>query len=126
MLCLPPFFKLKLENNSIQKLIFWSDNFYSMFVPSLPSLYQGPLTRRGYTDTVSTDTTQVETQDTCSFTLAFYIFRVHRVAGGGYCFNKRGHQSARDKPRRIISLREMFGGSPRDNQVKIQSPEMKD
>ena len=124
MLCLPPFFKLKLENNSIQKLIFWSDNFYSMFVPSLPSLYQGPLTRRGYTDTVSTDTTLKSRH----LQLHFSILHIQGPprAGGGYCFNKRGHQSARDKPRRIISLREMFGGSPRDNQVKIQSPEMKD
>ena len=79
MLCLPPFYKLKLENNSIQKLIFWSDNFYSMFVPSLPSLYQGPLTRRGYTDTVSTDTTLKSRHLHLHFSiLHIQAFRVHR------------------------------------------------
>lgn len=96
-------------------LIFWSDNFYSMFVPSLPFSYQRPLT-----PSLQCVAAPSHAQRMGDWINNFLLYTLLLL------FLQWKPSISGDKPKKIISLREMSGGSPRANKVKIQSPKMKD
>ena len=73
---------LTAENNSILNLIFWSDNFYSMFVPGLPFSYQRPLTP------VTSVLLYMFKEWEIELTIFYFTPRC-------YCFNNESHQSTK-------------------------------
>ena len=103
--------KQSLKNNSILKLIFRSDNLYSMIVPSLPSwnwhLWPPPgrdgLSHSPAADTPETDNIQFSGVKKVIATVS----------------SPPSHQSSGDKPRKIISLRKCLGARLRQTRLKF-------